>query len=338
MSARITELRHGAALRLQEALRASAERTRSHLTQSAASSAGSDRSSGVTATSLAPSTTQGTQSPDSSSQASRTGSTSAISTSTSSAGGASPSTDPAQHRQFLLTCFDLDLKSELVQIDLTSITHDEYMFNLIRQEYTSFNRRMKLLRLPSVSTWIRKQAPPLATIATWIFQINLTKAVGIDFVRFRLVPLRQATAPWNFVSPSFPPEQEVRRQNYLYQPCPQDEYEVAGLNSAMLHELMEPGPHLDGHWISSFPKKLNLPLAYIPNQGGALVVNNVAWGIRIRQGLNWKVVVVITITISAVAAVVFSIVARDPGGAFAMASYAIAIVMVGLQLKAITPS
>ncbi|KAL9107177.1 MAG: hypothetical protein Q9227_007877 [Pyrenula ochraceoflavens] len=342
MYARIRELKPGAALKLQQALRQSSAKCRNNLLHSAAGAANSPPPSNNLATTSSSEYGQGVPSQTPNTQPSEAPSDPGHIAISPSPSGTSSSSGSVPHRQFLLTCFDSTVKSELVQIDLTSISNDEYMFNLIRNEYTSLDRQRKSPKLLACQNWIRKHAPLLATFIIWLFHVKLVKAAGLDFVRFRLVPLKQATQPWNFVSPSLPPEEEVKRQNYLYIPCPQDEYEITGLTDAMLHSLLEPGPHLDSFWLNLFPKKLKVPLSYVPSHGGA-IINNMAWGIRIRRGLNWAAVLwllVLTVTISGVAAIIYSAVARDPSGAFTMAGYAVTVVAVGIgyrQWKSMAP-
>ncbi|KAL9617803.1 MAG: hypothetical protein Q9160_007408, partial [Pyrenula sp. 1 TL-2023] len=252
----------------------------------------------------------------------------------STLGGASV-TNAGSEKRFLLTCFDTALTSNLVQIDLTSIQNDEYMFNLIRNEYIGQEQRSTSL-MSRVGLWMQKRT---RVGNAWPFNASLTTVHGLEFVSFFLVPARETTKPWNFLSPSLPPEDEVRHQKYHYVPCPLG-FKIASLEHAMLHSLLKPGPHLDSFWLNLFPKKLKAPLSYVPN---STLNSNLAWGIRIRRGLNWVILLwllVLVVTTIGAGAVAYSILLQDPSGAFSIAGYTVTTVtlIVGyLQLKAMSP-
>lgn len=180
-------------------------------------------------------------------------------------------------------------------------------------------------------------------LSKWLRPPDMTMIAGLDFVRFRLVPVREKTQPWNFTSPALPPEQEVRQQRYLYAPCPHDDYEIASLDHVMMHSLLTPGPHLDRFWLDQFPKKLKVPLSYRYGSGTSDAPANVAWGLRLRYGVNWTAmlwVLVVVVALSGAAAIVYSVVLGDPGSAFQIAGYvltAVALLMGYLQLRYASP-
>ncbi len=87
--------------------------------------------------------------------------------------------------------------------------------------------------------------------------------------------------PSYLYSLSVPPEDEVlKHRNYKYSPCPID-IEDPLLKVQFIHELLRPGPHLDGFWIETFPKKPKGRLEYVSGQ------RPVGWGIYVKEGYNW---------------------------------------------------
>jgi hypothetical protein len=158
----------------------------------------------------------------------------------------------------------------------------------------------------------------------------------MDFVRFSLIPVGLTEQPWHFRSPSLPPEHEVKvKKSYHYHPCPQDDIDFTSLRGAMLHSLLKPGPHLDGFWLNRFPKKLGESLKYKSGLAGG----NTGWGIHIIHGPNAALIVwlaLLVTTISGLLGTTYSVVRKDPGGGFGMASWMVSLLGLAityLQLK-----
>jgi len=163
----------------------------------------------------------------------------------------------------------------------------------------------------------------LATIRwlSWLTTATeLTTAHSIQFVRFQLVPIAMDIRPWNFYSPSLPPEVEVRiNKTYHYDPCPVD-VDPTGLSGELLHCLWKPGPHLDRFWLDLFPKKLKESLHYVSSKPEV----NSGWGIHVVEGLNWASVTflgLVLVSISAILGIIYSAVTHDVGAAFGMSAF-----------------
>jgi hypothetical protein len=336
MHANIVELNPGAATRLQDSLRNSSGKCQDRIRQRAgATSSGGSSNNALTPSSLlAPAA--GSTTTLSTPTAQGTIHNPSINNSLHPSGAAQPPLNSStQERKFLLLCVALALGSDLAQIDLTAISNDEYMFNLIRTEIETSQSSEHIL----LTTLTKKLGAKASAFAKWLAPPKLSKIAGLDFVRFRVVPVREATRPWNFTSPSLPPEQEIKKQNYIYAPCPADDYEISSLDHVMLHSLLTPGPHLDRFWLDQFPKKLKTPLSYDGRNPRA----NIAWGIRLRYGVNWAAIVwilVLVVAFSGVGAVMYSILLKDPSAAFQIAGYVVTAVTLNvayLQLKFAPP-
>ena len=172
---------------------------------------------------------------------------------------------------------------------------------------------------------------------SWLVKIlDLTSAHSIQFVRFQLVPIAMDIRPWNFSSPSLPPEVEVRvNKTYLYEPCPAD-VDPTGLSGELLHCLWKPGPHLDRFWLNLFPKKLKEALHYMSSKQE----DNKGWGIHIVEGLNWASVTflgLILVGISAVLGIVYSAVTHDVGAAFSISAFLGVLPALGIASLQLRP-
>jgi hypothetical protein len=147
-------------------------------------------------------------------------------------------------------------------------------------------------------------------------------------LQFHLVPVKTEICPSNLKYPSLPPEEEVKKKNYLYYPCPMD-IEDPFLNNQFIHELCTPGAHLDRYWIDSFPKKLNGKLAYVSGQ------RPFGWGIHIVEGPNWYAFAFLAYVIilsSGILSVIYAILRRDISSGFGMGSYAISVLTLFVTL------
>lgn len=336
MYANIVELKPGAATRLQDSLRISSRKCEDRVRQRA----GATSSGGLSNNTVAPSSSSAPAAGNTATlpapNAQGTLHNPSINNSLHPPGAAQPLLNSStQERKYLLLCVALALESDLAQIELTAISNDEYMFNLIRTEIEAAQSSEHILLINLKKTLGAKAS----SFVKWLAPPKLSKIAGLDFVRFRVVPVREVTRPWNFTSPSLPPEQEIQKQNYIYAPCPADDYEISSLDHVMVHSLLTPGPHLDRFWLDQFPKKLKTPLSYNPSHPRA----NVAWGIRLRYGINWTAIVwilILVVAFSGVGAVVYSILLKDPSGAFQIAGYVVATVSLNvayLQLKSVSP-
>ncbi|KAH9240853.1 hypothetical protein K456DRAFT_1744663 [Colletotrichum gloeosporioides 23] len=101
-----------------------------------------------------------------------------------------------------------------------------------------------------------------------------------DFFRFQLIPIRETAIPSRFKPAEFPPTSEVIGGKYLYAPVPMDQIDF----TIPLWHLTQPGPHSDKFWITTFPKKLRLPLRRYPGEETPVI----GWGIRVNESLNWS--------------------------------------------------
>jgi hypothetical protein len=331
MYADIKELKRGAALKLQKQLRdsAAAARTRTNddLPPSRSTQVHLTGSGRSTQDSLAGRPTK--QSQDISNEsldpvAVVAGETTTVTTQSRCVG-----------HMFLLLCLNTSRSRVLEQISITalSIGNDQQLFDRIREEYYGIRGR---------ESWYQKTAflQTLSSKFRWLtdvlMTVDLTIPKALQFVKFRLVPVKTCCQPWHFVSPAFPPETEVKvKKTYDYRPCPQDEFEITNLDDVLLHSLLESGPHLDHYWLDMFPKKLHETLEYRSGSPDA----NTGWGIRIVDGLNWIIILRLSLAVvafSGILGLIYSIVKKDPGGGFTMAGYLVTLIFLGfayLQAK-----
>lgn len=166
---------------------------------------------------------------------------------------------------------------------------------------------------------------------------DLTTAHSIQFVRFQLVPIAMDIRPWNFHSPSLPPEAEVRvKKTHHYDPCPVD-VDPTGLNGELLHCLWKPGPHLDRFWLNLFPKKLEEILHYVSSKPEV----NIGWGIHVVKGVNWASVAslgFVLVIISMLLGVVYSAITHDVGAAFSISAFLVVLPALGIALLQLRPA
>lgn len=238
-----------------------------------------------------------------------------------------------QDNQFLLLCISTSHTATLEHLDVNGLQNDEYLFNKIREAYHQARANDAWYMQTSFTRFIFSKVDWLTQ---FISTLNFCSPKTMDFVRFRLIPVGLTVQPWHFNSPSLPPEPEVTvKKNYHYHPCPQDDADLTCLQGAMLHSLLKPGPHLDDFWLSRFPKKLREGLSY----RSGLADGNTGWGIHIVHGPNavlilWLALVVTTT--SGLLGIAYSVVRKDPGGGFGMASWIVALLSLAiayLQLK-----
>jgi hypothetical protein len=207
--------------------------------------------------------------------------------------------------------------STLEHLDMSAVQSDEFMWEGIRKQYEVL--RCKTLwhqKLP-VTRWLSTKR-----CLSWVLKaVDLTTAKSLEFVHFQLVPIAERIRPWNFQSPSFPPEAEVKvKKTYHYEPCPHLDVNPESLNETLLHDLLEPGPHTDHFWLNLFPKKLGEKLEYVESNPDATT----GWGVRVVEGVNWTSViflVLVLIGINAVLGIVYSAATHDVGGGFSMAAF-----------------
>lgn len=129
--------------------------------------------------------------------------------------------------------------------------------------------------------------------------------------------------------PDLPPEEEVRRGNYHYVPCPQD-IKNPLLRIPYLHVLFEPGNHLNQFWMNRTPKKLDTRIEY-----GTGVEPIIGWGVHLVEGPNWmafSIVSEIVLVMSLLLSVVYSVFTRDVSAGFTMGAYLVAVLAVSNAL------
>jgi hypothetical protein len=331
MYADIKEWKDGAALKLQKNLRDSAAAARMRMNE------GFPPSRPTPAHSIEPGhPTQGSIAGKPTSQSQQTFNDSPNSAAVA-AGGTTTAfnqSQPVDH-MFLLLCINTGRSWVLEQIGITTldIGNDQQLFDRIREEYYIIRKREAWYQKTVLLQILSSKLPWLSHI---LKTLDLTVPKALDFVKFRLVPVKTCCQPWHFVSPAFPPEPEVKvKKTYDYRPCPQDEFEITSLDHVLLHSLLEPGPHLDHYWLDMFPKKLQEILEYRTGSPNA----NIGWGIRIVDGPDWAVVLWLALAVmsfSGVLGVIYSIVKKDPGGGFTMAGFLVTLIFVGfayLQAK-----
>ncbi|KAH8731586.1 hypothetical protein GQ44DRAFT_333772 [Phaeosphaeriaceae sp. PMI808] len=129
---------------------------------------------------------------------------------------------------------------------------------------------------------------------------------------------------------SLPPEIEVKQlKNYDYHPCPPD-IEEPLLQNQFMHELFKPGPHLDGYWTESFPKKLKDQLNYISGQ------RPVGWGIIINEGINWPILwfgVLFTLILTGIVVLACAMRTGDVSSAAGLGAYFVATLTLVVTLQ-----
>jgi hypothetical protein len=239
----------------------------------------------------------------------------------------------SQDSKFLLLCISTSHAVTLDHLDVNRLQNDEYLFDKIRETY--FQARANDAWYMQTS-FTRFMASKVGWMAQFVSTLDFGSPKTMDFVRFKLIPVGLTVQPWHFSSPSLPPESEVKvKKSYHYHPCPQEDVDLTCLRGAILHSLLKPGPHLDEFWLNRFPKKLREGLIY----RSGLVDGNVGWGIHIVQGPNaaliaWLALVVTTT--SGLLGIGYSVVRKDPGGGFGMASWILALLALSiayLELK-----
>ena len=222
----------------------------------------------------------------------------------------------------------------LEHLDTNGLQNDEYLFDKIRAVY--YQARANDAWYMQTAT-IRFMCSKFGWLRQFVGTLNLGSPRTMDFVRFRLVPVGMMVQPWYFSSPSIPPEPEVKvKKTYHYQPCPQDDVDLTGLRESMMHSLLNPGPHLDNFWLDRFPKKLREGLVYRSGRAE----ENTGWGIHIVQGPNaalraWLILVV-TIA-GGLLGIVYSVVCKDTGGGFGIASWVIAVLALTVKYLELKP-
>ncbi|KAJ9616857.1 hypothetical protein H2200_000577 [Cladophialophora chaetospira] len=233
----------------------------------------------------------------------------------------------------LLLCITLNGSSMLEQLDITDLGNDQYLWERIRGRYLELRRKTLWHQKLSITSWLSTHR-----WSSWLLKImDLTSAHSIQFVRFQLVPIAMDIRPWNFHSPSLPPETEVKvKKTYHYNPCPA-EVDPTGLNSELLHCLWKPGPHLDRFWLDFFPKKLKEALWYASSKPEV----NTGWGVRIVEGTNWASVTLLALVLfsfSAILGIICSVITHDIGAAFSISAFVAVLPTLGVTLLQLRPN
>lgn len=238
-----------------------------------------------------------------------------------------------QDNKFLLLCISTSHTAILEQLDVNGLQNDEYLFDKIRGAYYQAHTNDAWYMQTSFTRFMFSR---VGWLTRFVSALNFNSPKTIDFVRFRLIPVGLTVQPWHFSSPSLPPEPEVKvKKNYHYHPCPPDDVDLTCLRGAILHSLLKPGPHLDEFWLNRFPKKLREGLVY----RSGLADGNIGWGIHIVHGPNAVLIVwlaLVVTTTSGLLGIAYSVVRKDPGGGFGMASWVVgllALAIAYLQLK-----
>ncbi|KAJ3495974.1 hypothetical protein NLG97_g3002 [Lecanicillium saksenae] len=235
--------------------------------------------------------------------------------------------DQNQELQFLLLCINVKEIAVLSQLEVGSISCDEYLFREIRnacEKITEDHAWKPYMLLPE---WLRKavsDARFVSRICQIVSTIRLHRISSGDFVRFQLVPIRNRIHPTWF-TPELPPETEIFARRYLYEPVPLG----ADIDNIPLAHLLQPGEHYDGFWLSTFPKKLREELHRPAGTRQPII----GWGIRINQTLNWTIalsVLLFMLILISIVVIVYSVVAGDNSAAFGLGAYLAALLTVWL--------
>ncbi|GFF95022.1 hypothetical protein IFM53868_07811 [Aspergillus udagawae] len=305
----VTERVDGAAERLQEKFRASAQKTSAASSSPSYSSSPGPSSSGTFGTTpRAPPPAHVVGSP--SNQSPRRGhdqpgrTVSAI----------IPDNIRQMDRKYLLVCFSTHKSEILKEIDVTFFATDQSLFDILRLNYRaikteeSWFSNVPFLRSVEVPSWL-----------SWCLgDLHLYKPEKINFVSFKLMPLGEVPTPFNIRAPSLPPEQEVRMKKWHYSPCP-IEVEEWAISKAFATKLLEPGHAFrDAEWLELFPKKLRLSFTNEPGN------KSVLWGINIIEGLNKAAVAwlaLLVMILSAALGLIYSLASHDVSAAFTLAAW-----------------
>ncbi|OJJ85391.1 uncharacterized protein ASPGLDRAFT_1346818 [Aspergillus glaucus CBS 516.65] len=114
-----------------------------------------------------------------------------------------------------------------------------------------------------------------------LHRTRIHKVSSGDFVRFQLIPIGMDCCPSWFKTKEFPPEDEVQKGRYIYEPVPVDNVELANIP---LPHLLKPGPHTDKFRITMFPKKIRDQLVRQPGHSGQRVIGWAFVSMRVSTG------------------------------------------------------
>ncbi|KAJ6779418.1 hypothetical protein PWT90_10548 [Aphanocladium album] len=235
--------------------------------------------------------------------------------------------DQNQELQFLLLCINVKEIAVLLQLEVGSISCDEYLFREIRNAYEKIMEDHAWKPHMLLPQWVRKAASG-ARFASKILQtfssIRLHRISSGDFVRFQLVPIRNTAHPTWF-TPEFPPETEIIARRYIYEPVPIR----SDIDNIPLAHLLKPGEHYDEFWLSTFPKKLREEL----HRPAGTMQPVIGWGIRIHQSLNWTIALsalLFMLILISVVVVAYSVVTGDASAAFGLGAYLAALLSIWL--------
>ena len=107
------------------------------------------------------------------------------------------------------------------------------------------------------------------------------------------------------------------------------EIEEPLLRDQFIHELLSPGPHFDGYWTRTFPKKLKEELKYISGQ------QCFGWGVHIIEGSNWFAItslMFILVLLSGILSVLYSVLRKDVAAGFAIGAYCVTTVTLAVTV------
>ncbi|KAK2002290.1 hypothetical protein LX36DRAFT_730613 [Colletotrichum falcatum] len=167
-----------------------------------------------------------------------------------------------------------------------------------------------------------------AGLSAWLFDLWSPPKPGNQRIRytcFQLVPVGEAVVPNHFKCGEYPPTSEVKAGNYLYEPVPMVDVALA---SIPLWHLTRPGRHSDRYWITTFPKKLRLPLR---REAGVYGKPVIGWGIRVNERFNWSqflfLVLAVIVIIGAVMGAYLALKADDSSG-FGLGAFLAAVAAI----------
>ncbi|MCJ1475836.1 hypothetical protein MMC13_004500 [Lambiella insularis] len=253
-------------------------------------------------------------------------------------------------QQFLLLCVSTTRTAKLEQIQIPYNADDQVMFQDIRRAYLKVRQARSQTFHPETPALIRRlvqwnydlltftqrsiiklfQVLRLRWLVWWIGDMVFYIPTSANFVRFELIPIKTEICPEVISFPDLPPTEEVHvKKTYHYAPCPQSVKNPL-LRIPYLHVLFEPGNHLDRFWSNRVPKKLDTKIIY---RDGIEPV--IGWGVHIVEGPNWvafSVLSEIVLVLSAVLALVWSLLAKDVSGGFAIGAYVVGALAVGNAL------
>lgn len=203
---------------------------------------------------------------------------------------------------FLLVCIEKPNGSlGLIQIDVAGIHSDQLLFACLRQHYLSIRGR-------------------------WLPYLKFRRLEYINFVQFELWPSDEVDLQPYYDRRMLPPD--ARADEYLFDPPTT----IPPIGPSRLMHLWKSPEHPDGDGrtcIGRFPKRRRERLYVSAGEKPAT-----GWGIHLVEGLDWvliwMLIFVVVLIGSLVFSVAFAVLEHDIQSAFAISSYVVSFVTLGI--------